>query len=67
MDIMPNPRGSEAPYFNGEDVTDFLRNWEHLCEDRGKPLDSMLSRIPNYCDPVIALHTRYLTDKPGII
>jgi hypothetical protein len=26
MGVMPNPRGPEAPYFNGEDVTDFLRN-----------------------------------------
>jgi hypothetical protein len=64
---MLNPRGLEALYFNNENITDFLRNWEYLCENRDKPLNSMLSRIPNYYDPVIALYIRYLTDKLEII
>jgi hypothetical protein len=60
--IISNPGGPEAPLFIGEDITDFLRKWEDLYKDRGKDLDRIISRIPNYYKPIIALYIRHLVD-----
>jgi hypothetical protein len=50
---MPAPGTAEAPNFDGNDVSKFLRTWERICGDRRESPGSYLEYIAEYCDPII--------------
>jgi hypothetical protein len=47
---LPQPGASGIPYFKGEDITEFLRQFEKLCKNYGiRDRKSILEELPDYC------------------
>src|SRR5947207_10864407 len=49
LGMMPCPGQPDAPYFDGTDVTEFLRQWNIDCEDFGISEPKKCDRLPYYC------------------
>ena len=45
---MPKPGAAEAPRFNGQNVTKFLRHWEDMAEDYKPPEDRQVRQMHLY-------------------
>jgi hypothetical protein len=46
---LPRPGQSGALQFDGTNVTEFLEDWELVCEDYGLTPEQMCTRLPGYC------------------
>ena len=53
---------SEALYFNGTNVTDFLKTWETQCQNHDLLKKSMIQCLPFYCNDLIAEHIKSLSE-----
>ena len=51
-----------APYFTGQNVTDFLERFDNMCEEYGvKKLDK-IRKLPWYCEKSIGEYIRMLSE-----
>ena len=51
--IMPRPGQPGSMLFDGNNVTEFLDNWDLNCEDYELTDVQKCTRLPNYCTPEI--------------
>jgi hypothetical protein len=51
--VMPRPGQSGALYFDGQNVTEFLENWESECDDYHYDDAKRCERLPFYCERTI--------------
>ena len=54
MTNMPGPGTMGAPYFDGQNITDFLNRYEDLCYDFRLSEAEKVRRLPRYCEIIIA-------------
>ena len=47
---MPYPGTPGTPYFDGQNVTDFLNRFSDLCADYKLPNTERIKKLPRYCD-----------------
>jgi hypothetical protein len=53
INSMPRPEQLSPLWFNGTDVTEFLRRWNIECEDAGYDDKGKCRRLPFYCEPTV--------------
>jgi hypothetical protein len=58
---MPQPGTIGAPWFTGTNVSDFLSEFDSICDDAHLTDTARVSRVPRYCFPEIG---RYLKGMP---
>lgn len=60
MSHMPWTSGPNQglPYFDGKNVSEFLRAFEELCEDHGVKINTRVTRVVRYCSSQINTHLR---------
>jgi hypothetical protein len=58
---MPQPGTIGAPWFTGTNVSDFLSEFDSICDDAHLTDTARVSRVPRYCFPEIS---RYLKGMP---
>jgi hypothetical protein len=58
---MPQPGTIGAPWFTGQNVSDFLSEFESICDDAHLTDAAKVARVPRYCFPEIG---RYLKGIP---
>jgi len=51
--IMPHPGQLDSLEFDGNNISDFLEDWNIECEDDGLTDTQKCARFPNYCTPTI--------------
>ena len=51
--VMPRPGQLGSMLFDGNNITDFLEDWNIECEDYGLTDGQKCARFPNYCTPAI--------------
>ena len=51
--VMPRPGQLGSMLFDGNNITDFLEDWNIECEDYGLTDAQKCARFPNYCTPAI--------------
>src|SRR5216117_1289063 len=51
--VMPHPGQLDSLEFDGNNISDFLEDWNIECEDYGLTDTQKCARFPNYCTPTI--------------
>ena len=59
---MPLPGTNGAPYFQGQNVSDFLDRFDFMCEDYELSETDRIKRLPWYCEKTIGEYLRMLTE-----
>ncbi|KIX00544.1 uncharacterized protein Z518_09609 [Rhinocladiella mackenziei CBS 650.93] len=56
------PSGLPLPYFNGTNVTEFLRTFDDFCDDFGYAQEVRAARVVRYCTGAISAYLRSLPE-----
>ena len=68
---MPYPGVPGAPYFSGNNVTEFLQRFQLMCEEYDVQNEGMFQKLPWYCEKTIGDYVKsipeYISrDGPGL-
>lgn len=55
---MPNPKVPGSPFFEGDNISYFLKKFENMCEDYQMSTSEKIRCLPWYCEMFIARHVR---------
>jgi len=64
LHAMPRPGQPGALYFDGDNITEFLEDWDSECDEYNYPVEWKCARLPNYCEKEIKTAVKFL---PGYI
>ena len=53
INVLPRPEHLHTLWFDGTDVTEFLRRWNIECQDVGHDGKAKCERLPFYCAPAV--------------
>ena len=58
--IIPYPGVPGAPFFDGQNITNFLDRYSQLCSDYGLSESEKIHRLPWYCELLVGKYAKIL-------